>query len=147
MHKLLAVVPLLGLIVGCAHETRVYDIAVKNQTPHPITLVLEKEAGPREDAWITPEEVANGPARDNLVWGLGVVPAGKAAVAKRVKGEFDAGSRAWLRVYEGDLSVGDMLKIKAGTPARTDVPILPGKNDFLVRPHGDGIEVGPAPDK
>src|SRR5580704_5811381 len=108
MQKMLTYFSLLTLAGGCAHQTRSYDIIVKNQTPLPLTLVLEKEAGPHEDAWITPEEFASGPARGRLTWGLGVVPAWKVAVARQVKGEFDPGARAWLRVYSGDLTVGQM---------------------------------------
>ncbi len=141
MYKAILLLSLLVLSTGCAHETRTYDIRVRNETQRPVTLVLEKEGGPREDAWTTPEDVANGPARENNAWGLGVVPAGKTAAAKRVSGQFDPGARAWLRVYGGDLSVGEMIKIKSGSPSRKDVPIQPGDNEFTVISKGATIDV------
>jgi len=148
MHKPFHLLPLLAIFVGCAHnppplDSRSYDIIVKNETSRPVTLVLQKESGPRQDAWLTPEEIARGTSIPNAKWGIGVVPAGKSVAARDVRGDFDKGSGAWIRVYRGEPTLGEMLKIQPDSGDRAQAPLTPGSNQFVVRMRNGNITVQP----
>lgn len=125
--------------VGCASQTRTYDIIVHNNSTKPLTLVLAKSAGPAEAVWMSPEDIMNAAPDVQASWGLGTVPAGKTATASNVKGTFPKGADAFLRVYAGDLTLGEMLKVTAGSPDRIDLTLQPGKNDLVVVDQDSGI--------
>lgn len=138
---------LLGLLtgsatlVGCAPQTRSFTIVVTNDTPHELTLVLTKEGGPVEVNWISPEESATlTPQRDELPVSSVVVPPGKVARLGPVKGKFDPGGRAVLRVYAGAFDLDQMLSFPRGDPMRIDVVLQQGLNRLVV-PQGLPLEV------
>jgi len=136
-----AIFSLLVLAVGCAGQTRTFDIAVHNNSTKPLTLVLAKEGGPKDPVWATPEDVvAAGPSSDGQ-WGFGVVPAGKSASNSSVTAKLPSSANAYLRIYVGDLNLGEALKIAPGSPERLDITLKPGKNDFVVIDHDSGIEL------
>ena len=123
------------LLVGCSDNTttRRYNISVKNETSAPVTIWLTKDGGPVEPAWSSPEQLAiTKPAYDETIGGV-TVPAGKTADTGTIEGKFRPGAYAWLRVYEGQRTFSEILAISRGNPARTDVPLSPGKNDIVVK--------------
>jgi hypothetical protein len=132
---------LLVLLTGCATQTRSFTVVVKNDTPHELTLVLTKDGGPVETNWISPEDSATlTPQRDELPVSSVVVPAGKVAQIGPVKGRFDPGGRALLRVYAGAFDLDQMLTFPRGDPMRIDVVLHDGLNRFVV-PQGLPLEV------
>jgi hypothetical protein len=136
-----AVFSLMILAIGCAGQTRTFDIAVHNNSTKPLTLVLAKDGGPKEPVWATPEDVIAAGTSSDGQWGFGVVPAGKTASNSSVVGKFTPAANAYLRIYVGDLNLGDALKIAPGSPERLDITLKPGKNDFVVIDHDAGIEL------
>jgi hypothetical protein len=88
---------------------------------------------------------AAGAASDGQ-WGIGVVPAGKTASSQNVQGTFPQGSNAFLRIYVGDLTLGDALRVVPGTSQRLDLPLQTGSNDFVVIDKDGGIAIQAAPD-
>lgn len=137
-----ALLSLLALAaVGCASQTRSFDIIVHNNSTKPLTLVLAKSGGPTEAVWMSPEDIMNAAPDAQTSWGLGIVPPGKTATAANVKGTFPSGADAFLRVYAGDDTLGEMLKISAGSPERIDLTLQPGKNDIVVEDKDTGIAV------
>ncbi len=139
-----ALLSLLGLVVGCASQSRTYDIAVHNNSTKPLTLVLARDGTSKDPLWATPEDVIQAGTASDGQWGFGVVPAGKTASNPKVTGDFDKSANAYLRIYSGDLNLGEALKIGPGSPDRIDVTLKPGKNDFVVVDHGAGIELSGA---
>lgn len=121
-------------VTGCA-QTRTYRVAVRNDTPRPITVGFAKEeGGPFEQAWATPEEVAiESPRYSEREWDSVVVPPGKTGVAGPISGKFDSDARAFLRVYGVEGRLNDLLAISRGSPRRADVPLAPGRNALIVR--------------
>ena len=77
-------------------------------------------------------------------WGFGVVPAGKTASNPSVAGTFTSSANAYLRIYVGDLNLGEALKIAPGSPERLDITLKSGKNEFEVIDHDSGIELAGA---
>jgi hypothetical protein len=140
-----ALFSVLVFAVGCASQTRSFNIEVHNNSSKPITLVLAKDAGPNESLWATPEEVSIAGVSGDGQWGIGVVPAGKTASSQKVVGTFPAGSNAFLRIYAGDLNLGDALKAIPGSPQRVDVPLQTGSNSFTVMDKEDGIAIDSGP--
>ena len=136
-----ALLSLLVLAVGCASQTRTYDVAVHNNSTKPLTLVLAKDGGPQQPVWATPEDVLAAGASSDGQWGFGVVPAGKTASNPKIDGIFPGSSKAYLRIYVGDLNLGEAIKIAPGSPQRLDIPLQPGKNEFVVIDHDAGIEL------
>jgi hypothetical protein len=134
MRRLIYLSALAALAAGCS-QTRTYEVAVRNETSHPLTVGFAKEeGGPFEPAWATPEEVAIGsPAYAEREWDSVVVPPGKTGVAGPLQGKFDSAARAFLRVYGAEGSLNDLMAISRGSPRRADVPLAPGRNAIIVR--------------
>jgi hypothetical protein len=128
-----AIVVLLLFAAGCA-KTQGYQVAVRNETPEPLTAGLVKEGGPYEPHWALPEDIAvETPADDGRGWDSAVVKPGDTGSAGPVTGKFDDGSRAVLRVYSGARELDEVLAVSRGSPDRVDVPLRPGKNAIIVR--------------
>jgi hypothetical protein len=137
-----ALLSLLVLAVGCASSTRTYDLTIRNNSSKPLTLVGAKDGTPKEPIWTTPEDLMAGTNSTNPSFGLGVVPPGKIASVNNMTGTFAPGANAYLRIYAGDLSLGEVLKIGPGDPNRIDITLTPGQNVFVVKDQGDsGIEL------
>ena len=126
---------LLFLAVGCATETRSFNLAVKNDTAQSISMWTVKEHGPPEDGWLSPEQIAvipNGPSDDKLP--REIIKPGQAAVNRiPIKGEFDKESgEAYVRIYEGVPTLNQMLAMDKGSLNRLDIRIQPGNNSFVI---------------
>ena len=149
MARTLVVLPLLvaSFLVGCSSaRTERFDVTVRNDTPRPLTLALVKDGPPYEAAWATPEDFAIDSSRRREEWAgkagrLRGLPPGKTAEVAGLTGQFAAGTRAFLRVYNGDLTVSQMLSKAHDSPDRVDVILVPGANDLTVVPDGSAIKV------
>jgi hypothetical protein len=135
----LVVTALLALVgAGCAPaQTRTFDVTVRNQTPGPLTLSLAKDGPPYEPAWATPEDIAKESPKMREDWkqtpgGISALPAGRVADVRGLKGQFDSGTHAYLRVYNGELNISEMLARSPGSPDRVDVPLEPGRNEITI---------------
>src|SRR5688572_19136145 len=101
---------LLMTAAGCA-----YQVEVKNQTSEPVTLWLTKDGPPAEEGWYSPEQLAAMPEDGRPLYDLAVVPPGRTATTEKMSGEFPKGTRAVLRVYEGQKELLHILEdAKAG---------------------------------
>ena len=120
--------------VGCSSTTkRTYDVTVRNETDHPITIWLTKDGAP-EPGWRSPEQIAiAAPGHEERIGGM-VVPPGKTAYTDPMTGEFEDRTVAWLRVYDGQYkSFSDLLSVSAKSPLRVDYGLDPGKNILSVK--------------
>jgi hypothetical protein len=137
----LAILPLLSL--ACGPKERTYSVVVRNATERPITIGLAKEGGgPYEAIWAAPEDIAMEPASRQpdpramgRSWGV-TVPPGKRGEAGPVKGTFDSGAKATLRVYSGDLTGPEILAVSRGSPNRVDVELHEGANAYTIQNRG-----------
>ena len=123
------------LLVGCSSTKEyTFDISVKNDTGRPITVWLTKDGPPREEGWRSPEDLAyTSPAHEERIGGKLVHP-GKTAYIDSIKGKFEEGTYAWLRVYDGRYDVfSDLLAVSRGNPKRVDMALDPGKNHLVVK--------------
>ncbi|HEY0007930.1 MAG TPA: hypothetical protein VGB55_04315 [Tepidisphaeraceae bacterium] len=127
---------LLSLIIGCGPETRSYRVNVNNQSLEPMTLWLAKEGGPLEMTWLSPEDIAVMRVdKGTAITGV-TVPPGKSATMGPINGKFEGGANAVLRVYRGQRKFDELLSIGADSPNRTDLPLQPGDNQFVIGPDG-----------
>src|SRR5262245_54356786 len=103
--KISAILLVLCAVVGCkSYATRVYDVTVKNDAASPITIWLTKDGPPFEPGWVAPEELAiESPKTADKVVGGVIIPEGKSADTGPLKGLFEPGTHAVLRVYGGRL--------------------------------------------
>ncbi len=129
---LLALAAASLLAGGCVTTTQRFDVRVKNDTAGPLTVGLTKERGPFEDAWASPEEIIGRKKNVNGKWGMDVVWPHTTVATRDVAGEFPPGARGVLRVYVGDLTLGEMAKVRPGSPGRLDLTLKPGENDFVI---------------
>ncbi len=131
------------LATGCS-STKEYSfkISVRNETPGPVTIWLTKEGPPMEPGWRSPEQLAiQSPGYEERIGGQ-LVPAGKTATTDLVKGKFEPGSSAWLRVYDGKYpSFSDLLAVSPKSAKRVDHPLDPGVNRLVVRARNGKIYV------
>ncbi|MDB5300622.1 MAG: hypothetical protein JWO87_2285 [Phycisphaerales bacterium] len=132
---------LLLLVAGCA-STSTYSVSLKNQTPRPITAVMTKDGPPFEKGWASPEDVAADRILPDEVSGLQVIPEGKTGTNNGLSGQFDKGTHAVLRVYDGKPLPSEMLRTKPGR-SRVDIVLKPGENRFVARETADGLIVEP----
>ena len=134
-------------VVGCGSQTRMYSISVKNETNGPLTLDLTKDGPPVQEAWASPEDIADGRVRvtaDSKL-GFNTLQPGATQTANNIPGKFDSGIHALLRVYRGgNLAVRDMLPVKPG-PNRQDMVLAPGGNSFVVRDKAGQLSLDPFP--
>src|SRR5438874_168139 len=85
---------LLIALTGCA-KTHSFDVGIKNNTDHPLTIGFVKSGPPFEPHWAAPEDWAMlPPSRQPARWGQ-VLAAGK-IVEFHVSGKFDRGAGAFL---------------------------------------------------
>ncbi len=131
------------MLVGCqSYETRVYDVTVKNYASCPITIWLTKSGPPYEQGWMAPEDIAvESPKQAQHVIGGVIVPQGKIADTGPIPGQFEAGTRAVLRVYGGKLTFDQLLASSQRDKNRVDVELHPGKMDLVVTGTPDYISV------
>ena len=127
---------LLALVaVGCSSDTKIYSfqVSVKNATNRPITIWLVKDGPPVEQGWRSPEQLAMSlPGHEERISGK-VIPAGKTADTGNLDGKFAPGTYAWLRVYDGQQRLSEILAISRGNPARLDVPLDPGISRIVIK--------------
>lgn len=126
---------LVFFAVGCSStETRKYDISVRNEMGHPVTIWLTKDGPPLEAGWRSPEQLAATTSGHNEKLSGVVVPSGKTAFTGEVKGEFGPHTSAWLRVYDGQWrQLSDLLAVSPKSSDRRDFPLDPGKNFLVVK--------------
>ena len=106
---------------------------MKNQTLQPVTLWLTKDGPPREEGWLSPEQLGELPA-DEQRYDLAIVPPGKTGYTGTVSGDFPKGTHAVLRVYDGQKELFHILEDdKAGQSNRVDQVLKPGMNRLSVR--------------
>src|SRR5262245_49640716 len=99
--KLCLVLLLLFLPACTAARKQSFEISVKNETGHALSLGLVKNGPPSEDGWIAPHEVAMmAPQLADRHWGWVLNP-GEAKTFGPYTGHFDPGTHAILRVYGG----------------------------------------------
>jgi hypothetical protein len=146
MPNRFAALLLMFAAVGCGTQTRMYSVSVKNDTGGPLTLDLTKDGPPTEDAWASPEDIADGRVKVSADTRLGfnTLQAGATQTANDIPGKFDSGIHALLRVYRGgNLQVNEMLAIKPG-PNRQDMVLAPGGNSFVVHDKAGQLSLEPA---
>ena len=123
-------IALLVLATGCAH-TQTYQVELKNQTHEAVTIGLVKEGDPFERQWVSPEDAAiHGEAPSAANWAA--IPSEKTADTGPVQGRFKRNARAVLRVYQGKLSLAEILAVSRGQRNRLDIPLHPGLNHVVV---------------
>ena len=121
------------LVVGCS-EMRTFQVAIRNDTPRPLTVGLVKEGGKHEPLWQSPEQAAlRTSGNDERGWDSVVVQPGETRSAGPVKGDFSGMALATLRIYAGELQLSDVLAISRDSPNRIDVPLDEGRNALIIR--------------
>lgn len=129
--RFLPLLILASLVVGCGTTKATFDVALKNATSRPLTVGFVKDGPPSDPEWASPESYALWPpSRQPSVWGA-VIEQGKTANV-RVTGEFGQGEGAYLRVYAGEHTLGELLAISRGTGDRIDLPLEPGRDNAFV---------------
>jgi hypothetical protein len=142
MRSRVYVLLLLAIVSGCSHDTRSYSVSLRNETRRPVTIALTKTGGPVENAWASPELIADGQANESAANGFAVVGPGRIGSVNNVKGEFPGNVQAMLRVYAGEPTLGQMLRMFPGQE-RADFTLKPGKNDLVVRSVPGGFAIQP----
>jgi len=139
MMKWLACALFVITAAGCA-----YQVEVKNQTTEPVTLWLTKDGPPPEAGWYSPEQLAAMPEDARPRYDLAIVAPGRTATTEKMAGEFSKGTRAVLRVYEGQKELFHILEdAKAGKEQRVDRVLKRGMNRFTVVERDGAIAVEP----
>ncbi len=147
-HKIsLLALPLLLTAIGCeSGEKRVYEIAVKNNSSHPITVGPVKTGPTFEPDWASPSEVAiNTPKNPEQMWGVILQP-GKTA-STIMKGQFAQDSQAFILIYQGNLTLSDILAITKDSPARCDWRLTHSRTTLIVSDRGEFIDVFESPNE
>ena len=133
MHRGIALLSLVGLLIGCGGKSESYRVIVRNESPRSVTVWLTKNGPPDEPGWKSPETIAiENLGADEPVAGV-IIPPGKTGETGTVRGHFPEGVDAILRVYLGQLAFDDLLAISRDSPNRIDVVLTPGTNDLTVR--------------
>lgn len=115
-------------------STRKYDISVRNETGHTITIWLTKDGPPVEPGWKSPEQMAMYSQENGERLAGVVIPTGKTASTGELKGEFAGNASAWLRVYDGQYkSFSMLLAVSPRSRDRLDYALYPGKNQLIVK--------------
>ncbi len=125
---------LLSIMVGCSTRSESYMVSVKNETNSPLTMGFTKEGEPFQDDFMAPEDIAlDRQVKPELYsWG-NLLPAGKGATTnKPMTAKLGTDAIAYLRVYRGHLNMLEILAISRGSASRVDVPLMPGRNDFVI---------------
>ena len=144
--QLLPLCAALVLLVGCGAKTRTYDVSVTNDTSEPVTVWLTKDGPVYEKSWRSPEDLAIESPAGARVAGV-KIPPGQSATTGKMKGKFEEGTLAILRVYGGDYTFSELLAVSRNSLNRADIPIYPGVSRFSVTRDGRGaVAVKPAED-
>lgn len=123
---------LFAAAVGCGPPTYTFDVTVRNATDQPVSVGLVKNGPPLEVGWDAPENVAIGaPELGSKRWGT-LIPAGQTTQLKPTKGTFDPGVIGFLRAYEGDRTINELLAVSRDSSDRVDVPLDPGKTTITL---------------
>lgn len=136
--SLLLLTLLLSALVGCnSTRTDTFDIELHNATNGPLTLSLAKDGPPFEPSWATPQDLAIETPKRREEWsggpsGMTAIPAGKTATVTGLKGQFNAGTKGYIRAYVGELTISEMLAREPDSPNRIDVPLKPGVNRIRI---------------
>jgi hypothetical protein len=121
-------------LIGCGPpvEKRSYDVYVSNQLAEPVTVFITKDGPPVEDGWLSPEMLAAGPVNQDPKDSGRVVGPGFTAGAEKLTGQFEPATSAMLRVYRTTGALENFVALSPGNPRRVDVPLRPGRNEFIV---------------
>jgi hypothetical protein len=139
--KHISIVLAAMLLAGCGGKTYTFDVSVTNHTPQPITVWLTKDGGgPYEKHWRSPEDLAIDSPRGSRIAGV-QIPPGLSAGTGKVKGKFDPGTAAMLRVYAGDYTFSDLLAVSRRSPNRAEIMLYPGVSRFSVTRDAKGSVV------
>lgn len=97
-----------------------------------MTVWLTKDGPPAEMEWLAPEQMAiMGKAKEMPVTGV-VIPAGKTGEIGPIKGQFESGTNAVLRVYHGQQLFNDLLAISSDSASRSDIRLTEGANTVVI---------------
>ena len=135
---------LILLLSGChSWETQTYEVSVRNAGPEPVTVWLTKDGEPFEPGWYSPEDmIIESPKAPKKPPSGVVIAPGKTGDTGKRSGRFAKETHAILRVYEGQLSINDLLATHPG-PARVDLELKPGASTFIVKSAGHVLDVQP----
>lgn len=143
MLRTLCGIAVLCLLVGC-QTTGNFTVGVINRTNEPLSVGLVKDGPPAEAYWASPTQIGiSAPNLNERKWGT-LVPAGQQAIIGPVKGKFDRGVTAFLRIYSGDRTISELLAISPGSPDRIDVPLDNGRTDLVITREGTRLTATPA---
>ena len=120
------------MIAGCGSQTRKYDVSVENRTDRTITLWLTKDGPPAEEGWYSPEELRERGRGGEAKYDMAIVPPKRTGETGEVKGKFNSGTNAVLRVYEGAPELADLVGETARPRERVDHILTPGRNALAV---------------
>ena len=102
------------LACGCSHDTRSYSVSLRNETRRPVTIALTKTGAPVENAWASPELIADGQASADAANGFAVIGAGRIGTVNDIKGEFPGNSRGISDLFatpeQGSVTAGAVQK-------------------------------------
>jgi len=132
--KRLLILSLLFL-PACApqYEKKTFEIWIKNETAHPLSLGLIKNGPPTEEGWIAPHEVAMmAPQLTDHKWGWVLAP-GQSKTFGPYSGRFAEHVQAILRIYEGTPTIDEMIAFSRDDPDRLDIYLWPGKSAYVIR--------------
>jgi hypothetical protein len=135
--------PFLALIlaVGCASPKATFQVTVTNRSASPISIGLVKIGGAIEPAWAGPEHIAaRAPRLGDRRWGTLLRPTGTTTLGP-LSGTFYRGSKAVLRVYQGDHDMDGLNAFSRTDPGRADIDVLPGISYYVVEDARAGIKV------
>src|SRR5690349_9748573 len=85
-------------LIGCG-STKSYQVEVANHTSQPVTLWLTKDGPPREEGWLSPEDLTTVQSERQLQYDFVVVDPTRTGYTDKVSGQFPSGTHAVLRVY------------------------------------------------
>jgi hypothetical protein len=135
MHRMMRTI-LLALVatavVGCGPQSRTYDLSVENRTDRTVTLWLMKDGPPDEEGWRSPEQLAKRSRTEKINYDMASVPPGKTAYTGELKGKFNSGTNAIMRVYEGSPALATLLSGEDKDRDRVDHILTPGKSKLAV---------------
>jgi len=127
----LLAVALFSLACVNTGEKRTFSLEVANNAKTPVTMGLAKLDGVVEVEWESPEDRAiMDPKLTGLGWGT-VLPPGRTA-SLRVSGRFLPNTRGFLRIYNGDLPLSEILAISKGSRNRIDILLREGNSAFVI---------------
>jgi len=132
--KRLLILSLLSL-PACApqYAQKTFEIWIKNETKHPLSLGLIKNGPPTEEGWIAPHEVAMmAPQLTDHKWGWVLGP-GESKTFGPYSGKFAEHVQAILRIYEGTPTIDEMIAFSRDDPDRLDIYLWPGKSAYVIR--------------